>query len=192
MPKVGMEPVRRAALVDATIGMIGEAGSLDVTVGQIAKRAGVSTALAHHYFGGKDQIFLAAMRHILSEYSAEVRLALKSTSAPQDRLAALIAANFSPTCFKPTTVNAWLNFYVQAQSSEDAARLLRIYQRRLDSNLRHALRAHLSDPTPVVQALAAMIDGVYLRAALSRSGLKRDAAQQVLSAARALIAEQKQ
>lgn len=57
VPKVGMEPIRRSALVQATIAEIGAAGSLDVTVGQIARRAGMSTALAHHYFGGKDQIF---------------------------------------------------------------------------------------------------------------------------------------
>ena len=72
VPKVGMEPIRRSALVQATIAEIGAAGSLDVTVGQIARRAGMSTALAHHYFGGKDQIFLAAMRHILTEYATEV------------------------------------------------------------------------------------------------------------------------
>ena len=48
MPKVGMEPIRRAALVEATIAAIGEAGSLEVTVSQIAKRAGMSSALAHH------------------------------------------------------------------------------------------------------------------------------------------------
>ena len=40
MPKVGMEPIRKAALVKATIAEIGRAGSLDVTVSQIAKRAG--------------------------------------------------------------------------------------------------------------------------------------------------------
>ena len=66
MPKVGMEPIRRDALVKATIAEIGAAQSLDVTVGQIARRAGMSSALAHHYFGGKDQIFLAAMRYILT------------------------------------------------------------------------------------------------------------------------------
>ena len=38
MPKVGMEPIRRSALVQATIAEIGAAHSLDVTVGQIAKR----------------------------------------------------------------------------------------------------------------------------------------------------------
>ena len=41
MPKLGMEPIRRAALVNATIAQIGETGSLDVTVAQIAKRAGM-------------------------------------------------------------------------------------------------------------------------------------------------------
>jgi TetR/AcrR family transcriptional repressor of bet genes len=51
MPKLGMEPIRRAALVSATISEIGRAGSLDVTVSQIARRAGMSSALAHHYFG---------------------------------------------------------------------------------------------------------------------------------------------
>ncbi len=192
MPKVGMEPLRRAALVDATIGMIGETGSLDVTVSQIAKRAGMSSALAHHYFGGKDQIFLAAMRHILTEYSAEVRSALKAAKTPEDRLAALIDANFAETCFEPAAVSAWLNFYVQAQSSEAAARLLRVYQKRLDSNLRHALRVHVADPAPIARALAAMIDGVYLRAALSGRGLGKDAAQQVIAVAGALIAERAQ
>lgn len=51
MPKLGMEPIRRRALVKATIAEIGLAGNLDVTVSQIARRAGMSSALAHHYFG---------------------------------------------------------------------------------------------------------------------------------------------
>src|SRR6056297_1374793 len=110
MPKLGMEPIRREALVKATITEIGQAGSLDVTVSQIARRAGMSSALAHHYFGGKAQIFLAAMRQILSDYGTEVRAALKS--APDGRrLEAIVAANFAPSCFAPATVSAWLNFY---------------------------------------------------------------------------------
>lgn len=82
VPKLGMEPIRRAALVKATIAEIGEAGSLDVTVGQIAKRAGMSTALAHHYFGGKHQIFLAAMGQILRDFRVEVVDALGEARDP--------------------------------------------------------------------------------------------------------------
>ena len=74
MPKIGMEPIRRAALVEATIAEIGAAGSLDVTVSKIAKRAGMSSALAHHYFGGKEQIFVAAMRYTMGVYAAEVQV----------------------------------------------------------------------------------------------------------------------
>ncbi len=46
MPKLGMEPIRKEALVKATIVEIGRTGSLDVTVSQIARRAGMSPALA--------------------------------------------------------------------------------------------------------------------------------------------------
>ena len=41
MPKIGAEAARRKAMVEAVIVEIGEAGSLDVTVSQIARRAGM-------------------------------------------------------------------------------------------------------------------------------------------------------
>lgn len=170
MPKVGMEPIRRAALIKATIDEIGEVGSLDVTVGRIARRAGMSSALAHHYFGGKEDIFLAAMRHTLTVYGAEVRGALTMAQTPRDRAEAVIRAGFSTTNFRPEVIAAWLNFYVMAQRSPQARRLLTIYQRRLDSNLRHALRPLVGDAAPAVaRRMGAQIDGVYLRQALASS-----------------------
>lgn len=168
MPKIGMEPLRRAALVEATIAEIGAAGSLDVTVSQIARRAGMSSALAHHYFGGKDQIFLAAMRHILSEYGAEVRSELQRAGGPADRARAIIRASFAPSCFDPATVSAWMMFYVQAQTNPAALRLLQVYQNRLRSNLTHALRPISADPAGAAATLAALIDGLYIRAALTQ------------------------
>ena len=106
MPKLGMEPIRKAALVKATIVEIGRAGSLDVTVGQIARRAGMSPALAHHYFGSKEGMFLAAMRHILTLYGAEVRGALATADGPEARLRAILAASFSPANFRREAVGA--------------------------------------------------------------------------------------
>ncbi|CUH76190.1 transcriptional regulator BetI [Tropicibacter naphthalenivorans] len=190
MPKVGQEPIRRAALVAATIEVIGEAGSLDVTVSQIAKRAGMSSALAHHYFGSKAQIFLAAMRQILTDYGQDVRAALQD-AAPEARLEALIAVNLDPSHFQPATISAWLNFYVLAQRDPDAARLLRIYQGRLRSNLIHALRGRTATPEATADTLGALIDGVYLRAALGGAGIG-DAQAQVLSVAQALLTPEAQ
>lgn len=189
MPKVGMEPIRRDALVKATIAEIGAAHSLDVTVGQIAKRAGMSTALAHHYFGGKDQIFLAAMRHILVEYGIEVRARLAQARGQRARAQAIIIASFDETCFDPGTVNAWMTLYAASRTNSDTKRLLRLYQRRLRSNLTHALRGLTDHPVADADTLAALIDGLYLRAALSEHGTANEARASALSTLDLLLKE---
>ena len=166
MPKIGMEPIRRAALVEAAIAEIGAEGSLDVTVTKIARRAGVSSGLAHHYFGGKDDLFLAAMAHILAGFRSEVLVELKKAETPRARIDALVKASFAPSCFEPQTVAAWLNFYVMAQTSPRAARLLHVYHARLRSNLRFALRPLTDRPDTLAETLGALIDGHYLRQAL--------------------------
>ncbi|MEL7257416.1 MAG: transcriptional regulator BetI [Pseudomonadota bacterium] len=181
MPKLGMEPIRRSALVEATISEIGAQGSLDVTVSQIARRAGMSSALAHHYFGSKEQIFAAAMRHILTLYGAEVRGAMIMAKTPRDRIEAIIRASFAPAQFRTEMVAAWLNFYVQAQKSDEARRLLHIYQHRLRSNLHHAFRQLApKDARTLTRGLAAMIDGLYIRQALHKAPLSGEEAIKVL------------
>ena len=148
---------RRADLIAATIIEIGVVGSLDVTVGKIAKRAGISPALAFHYFGDKTSLFLAAMRHLMTSYRRE---------------------NFSRG-----SVAAWLNFYVLAQSSPEARRLLAIYHSRLNSNLRHALRPLLGDEaTGVADRIGSLIDGLYLRAALGDRTDADEAERKILNA----------
>ncbi|GAA6161500.1 transcriptional regulator BetI [Ruegeria sp. HU-ET01832] len=166
MPKLGMEPIRRDAIVKATIAELGAKKSLDVTVSQIAKRAGMSSALAHHYFGGKDQIFLAAMRRILSDFGAEARQELKG-AAPNERGQAIIRSCFAPSCFTPDVIAAWMTFYVLAQTNDEALRLWQIYQARIRSNLIYALRPLLSDPIEAAEDMVALIDGLYIHAALN-------------------------
>ncbi|WP_229804508.1 choline-binding transcriptional repressor BetI [Neogemmobacter tilapiae] len=174
-----MEPIRKAALVNATIVEIGRAGNLDVTVSQIAKRAGMSSALAHHYFGSKEDMFLAAMRHVLAIYGAEVRGALSVANGHKGRLQALVQASFSAASFRREVVGAWLTFYVMAQTLPEAKRLLNIYQGRIRTNLCHDLRPLVGARAPrVADALAALIDGVYLRQIVQTSP---DARKQAIS-----------
>jgi TetR/AcrR family transcriptional repressor of bet genes len=175
MPKLGMQPIRREALVKATIVEIGRVGSLDVTVAQIAKRAGMSAALAHHYFGSKEEIFLASMR-----YGAEVRGALAVVDGPEARLRALVVASFSAGNFRREVISAWLNFWVLAQSVPAARRLLRVYQGRLRSNLLAALRPLAGARSgALADGLGALIDGVYLREALKSGAPDGKAAAEV-------------
>lgn len=168
MPKVGMEPIRRKALIDAAISAIGERGSLDVTMSEIAGRAGVSSALAHHYFGAKDDLLAATMRHLLTELDADARTSLRAATSPYQRVRAVIAVNFSAKQFRPETIAAWLTFYVAAQKSPTLRRVLRIYARRLHSNLMSGLTLLMprTDAEHAAESIAALIDGLYIRRAL--------------------------
>lgn len=180
MPKLGAEPIRKAALINAAIAEVGRAGSLDVTVAQIARAAGMSPALAHHYFGSKEQIFLAAMRHILRSYGISVHERLPG-AGPRGRLDAIVQASFAPTNFQRETVSAWLNFYALALTSPEAARLLRVYHRRLRSNLIVALAGLTARPAHVADTLGALIDGVYLRAVLTPGPTDPEAALDIVT-----------
>ncbi|WP_198665068.1 transcriptional regulator BetI [Tropicimonas sp. IMCC34011] len=173
-----MEPIRKEALLKATIREVGSAGTLEVPVSRIARSAGMSAALAHHYFGGKDRIFLAAMRYILSEYGRGVRAALTRASGPRERLAAILRASFEDPNFRNEVIGAWLVFYIQARNSPETARLLRIYHRRLASNLICELRPLVGDRAVAAgAALGALIDGVYLRHAVGDEEADAEAAE---------------
>ncbi len=195
MPRIGMEPVRRKALIDATITAIGERGSVDVTMSEIAGIAGVSSALAHHYFGAKTDLLQATMRHLLSELGADCRAALATAGSPRERVSAVIAVNFSEKQFRPEIIAAWLAFYVEAQRSAAMRRLLRVYARRLHSNLMSGLGALLERAAAhrAAEGIAAMIDGLYIRHALkdqppdaaSAVGLVEDYLESELKKARA-------
>jgi TetR/AcrR family transcriptional repressor of bet genes len=180
--KARAEVRRRAELIDATIAEIGATGTLDVTVGKIAARAGISPALAFHYFGGKEALFLAAMRKVLKDYGTEVAAALRGKEGARPRIEAIARASFSGPNFRHDCIAAWLNFYVLAQKSDEARRLLAIYRRRLASNLAHALRPELGPrATAAAERLTWVIDGLYLHAALDNRTSATDARNHVLT-----------
>lgn len=172
MPRTGTQQGRRQSLIDAAILTIGEQGSLEVSVREIAGRAGMSTALAFHYFGDKDEIITQTMRSLMRDFSAEVRQRLVRATTPQERVEAVVCACFAKSQFERTTIAAWLVFYLRACSSAKVARLLHVYSGRLRSNLVHALRHLLPEEQSreAAEGLASLIDGLYVRHALRRAG----------------------
>jgi AcrR family transcriptional regulator len=55
------KPDTREAILDAARAAFAERGFDAASIRSIAQAAGVDPALVHHYFGSKDQLFLAAM-----------------------------------------------------------------------------------------------------------------------------------
>ncbi|WP_075290113.1 transcriptional regulator BetI [Pararhizobium arenae] len=181
MPKIGMEPVRRRALVDAALQVIGDQGTLSVTMSDIARKAGVSPALAHHYFGSKEQLLTETIRFLLRQLRQDTVRALQAAELPRDRISAIIRVSFQADQFAPETIAAWLAFYSEAQRSEATRRLLVIYARRLHSNLVDSLKRLCSadDAHRIAEGTAAMIDGLYIRRALGSSPVTAEASMRL-------------
>ena len=178
MPKLGMEPIRKRQLIEATVASIHQNGFADTTVQTISRAAGVSPGIIHHYFGGKGALLAATMRALLVELRACVVPALRAAQGPRERIEAVIDASFAERQFEPQVIVTWLAFWGHAPHHPDLARLQRIYARRLTSHLRYDLRPLVGARAETVAAgMAAMIDGLWLSFALGRQSAGTTAAR---------------
>lgn len=174
MPKLGMGPVRRRQLVDAAIAVIHDEGFTRATVARIAKRAGVSTGIVHHYFTDKDALLTETMRSLLAELRRDAAERLQRANSPSARIAAIIDASFGDGQLDGPVFSAWLALYGNARHSQSLRKILDVYHHRLHSNLMHDLLKLMDRERaePMAEGIAAMIDGLWLRYALT--GLPRD------------------
>ena len=180
MPKVGMEPIRRRQLIDATLASIHEDGIADATIARISKRAGLSNGIVHHYFTCKEDLLFATLRQLLGDIRHAVSARLADAQTPRERLEAIIDGNFASEQFTPQAVSAWLAFWAQVPHAPNLARLQRINSQRSLSNIRFALRQILPDAQVSHEAMAfsALIDGLWLRCATG-AGLDGITAQRI-------------
>ena len=167
--EVPIEDSRRHQFVEVTIDSLAELGYVGTTLAQIASRAGVSPGLVAHYFGDKDGLLDAAFRSLARRVGNQVRARLRLVSTPRARIQAVIDANLAPEEFEQRTGTAWLAFWGQVLRVKSLERVQSVYQQRTLSNLRGSLKQLLppDEARRLAAMIAAMIDGVWLRAALS-------------------------
>ncbi|MCG5077840.1 transcriptional regulator BetI [Paraburkholderia tagetis] len=170
MPKIGMRDVRRAQLIDATLQSIDQSGLSGTTLATVAQHANISTGIVSHYFGGKDGLLEATMRHILHDlWEATMRRRTAAKDEPRARLRAIVAANFDVSQVNTPVMKTWLAFWAESMHQPALRRLQRVNTRRLYSNL----CAEFEKVLPRVASrraatgLAAMIDGLWLRGTLT-------------------------
>lgn len=183
MPKLGMQPIRRRQLIQATMEAIDDVGLADTTVIRIAKRAGVSAGIISHYFGGKDGLLEATMRQVLGDLGHTVanrRVALPEDT-PQAHIRAIIDGNFDRSQVNQSVMRTWLAFWASSMHRPNLQCLQRVNDRRLYSNLCYQFRRSLpkQQARDAARGLAAMIDGLWLRGALAPEGLDADRARRL-------------
>ena len=181
MPKIGMGPIRRQQLMDATLNSVCEVGLADTTIARISKQAGVSSGIIAHYFGGKNELLEATMRNLLRELGEGIQKRVKKASTPLECLYAIIDGNFSEHQINSRATRAWLAFWAQALHTPALSRLQRVNQFRLQSNLAYWLKKLVPNDQALetAEGLAAIIDGLWLRGAFLENGVDAGRCRQI-------------
>src|SRR5436309_15214010 len=92
-PKRGVAPLRRTAIVRATIRCLARDGYTGLTMKKVAREAGVSQGILHYYFADKRAILVAALETVTADLDRRVAAAQgRGGQGPRARLLALIAA----------------------------------------------------------------------------------------------------
>ena len=184
MPKLGMQEIRRPQLINATMEAIDAVGLQATTVAMISNRAGVSTGIISHYFGGKYGLLEATMRSVLKQLSNNVQEQLQTVHVDdvRGRIEAIVGGNFNREQGDQKVVKTWLAFWAMSMHEPSLRRLQRVNDKRLLSHLRFELKRILpkAQAELVAAGIAALIDGVWLRGALSPDGIDAAAAQRIV------------
>src|SRR5206468_13010292 len=88
-PKQGVAPLRRTAIVRATIRCLARDGYTGLTMKKVAREAGVSQGILHYYFADKRAILVAALETVTADLDR--RVAAAQSRGPKDPRARLLA-----------------------------------------------------------------------------------------------------
>ncbi len=144
-------------------------GFAATTLAAIGQKAGVSPGLIAHYFVDKDGLLEATLRSLAARLALGLSKRLRLARTPRERVQAVIDTTLAAEEFDARTCSVWLAFWGQVLHSARLKRVQKVYQGRLLSNLRHGLKQIVpaAEADRIAHAVAAMIDGLWLGAALS-------------------------
>jgi TetR/AcrR family transcriptional repressor of bet genes len=186
MPRPAMKQVRQQQLIDATLISVERHGLQHTTINTISAMAGMSSGIISHYFGGKKGLIEATLRYLLEELKQALLIrTVGKTLSPIARLSMIVEANFTEFQRSNTVTKTWLNFWSQAMHDPGLARLQHINHQRLYSNLLFSFKQLLTVPAAINAAkqTSAIIDGFWLRSALSSTPEQDFKQAQILSKA---------
>lgn len=167
--RTSIEQIRRRDLVEAAYLTFLEHGMQGMTMARIGERAGMSHGIVNYYFKSKDALVSAVVRKANFLIMQDTARRLRASHTPRERVSAIIAGNFPADLFTREIARAWVSYYAMIGQQPDFERLQNAVERRLASNLNHALK-QLTDTRrakEIAMSIAVLIDGLWLRHAKS-------------------------
>lgn len=171
MPKVVNHDERRVQIAEAAARTIAEVGIDNVTMGDLAKAAGFTVGALPHYFASKDEILIAALRHV--HESVRKRAAERAVSSKLDPIEVWLSV-LPTTAEQRREWRVWLAFGGRAAYSDLLAHEFRARYAQGHADTLLMLRAMQGmgelplklDIDLTSESVTTMIDGLGIRATL--------------------------
>jgi len=169
MSRKRIRDIRHEELIEATVVAVYKRGYSVVTMAEIAQEADASAASINYYFGSKEGLMEATMRHLLRKLRTAMVEGYAAANSPKERLYAVMDANFADGLFSVPQCSLWMQFWANAPYSDRLSRLHRINRSRVRSHFLAELRRVVpADQVETARkALQSYMDGVWLQAAQS-------------------------
>lgn len=168
-------PMRREALVEATLKSLMLHGHEGTSIRRISAAAGVSIGLINHHFENKSELIAAAYAALAASLQDSIRRQCAEPSGtPRERLGRFLRASFTPDIVDPSIFNVWLVFWSMVMHVPEMRavhdRTYREYRSLLEQMLRAVAESGAVPPfklRPAAIALAALLDGLWVELCLS-------------------------
>lgn len=179
MARKRIRDIRHEEFIEATIVTLHARGYRLATMADIARAAGSSAASISYYFGSKEGLMEATMRHLLGKLRDAMVAGYSQAETPRERLYAAMDANFSDALYTVPQCSIWMQFWANAPYSPPLARLHQINRARVKSHFNAELSTLLAAEhvETACQTLQSYMDGVWLQAAQSEGPLDAKAAR---------------
>jgi TetR/AcrR family transcriptional repressor of bet genes len=107
---------RRKQILDATLDVLAEKGFAEITIADVARSIGISTALVLSHFRTKDLLLLEAQRMLAREHHDHWQHALAASGpSAADKLWVLADSEFAVAICTPKKIMAWKAFWAEGR-----------------------------------------------------------------------------
>jgi AcrR family transcriptional regulator len=168
-PRPSIDHIRRPQILAAAAEVIAERGVAATRIADVAERSGVSPPAVLYWFDSKEQLLAEALTADDDRFYEELSGRLAEAETPAERMVVLIETAAADNDFA-----LWMELWTWALRDAD----LRAARERFDSRWRATIEAVVADgvatgefgatvdPSQTALAIAALIDGLTVQAAL--------------------------
>ena len=115
---------RKKQITRAAYEIIAEKGYFNFTMRDIAKRAGVSSGLIHHYFKDKENMLVSILREMQEEIRTSAEKAIEEAADPKEKLDRFMNQAFGLVEHQRQYVYVTYDFLTQIKFNERMQRIL--------------------------------------------------------------------